>query len=80
MGQPVEKIEAEAMELSPDERIALAYRLIASVDAFEEDDDPEDVERAWDEELARRIEDIRTGRVELIPGDEVLAELRAMQK
>ena len=38
------------------------------------------VERAWDEELARRIEDIRSGRVELIPGDEVMAEARALPR
>ena len=78
MGQPLEKLVADAMELSPEDRIELAQRLIASVDVFEEDEDPDEVERAWDEELARRIEDIRSGRVELVPGEEVLARARAL--
>lgn len=78
MGQPLEKIEAEAMELTPDERIALASRLIASVDPFEDDEDPEEVERAWDEELARRVDNIRSGRAKLVPGEEVLARARAL--
>jgi putative addiction module component (TIGR02574 family) len=78
MGRPLEKLEAEAMELSPDDRLELAHRLIASIDSSERDDDPEEVERAWDEELARRIEDIRSGRVELIPGEDVLARARAL--
>jgi putative addiction module component (TIGR02574 family) len=64
------------MELTPGDRAELAHRLIASIDPFE-DEDPAEVERAWDEELARRIEDVRSGRVQLIPASEVLAQARA---
>jgi len=33
------------------------------------------VEAAWDEEIKRRVDDIRSGRVKTIPGEQVLREL-----
>lgn len=50
------------------------YESLACEDA---DEDPAQVEAAWAEEIKQRIEEIRTGAVELIPADEVMAELRA---
>lgn len=37
--------------------------------------DPE-IEAAWQSEIARRIEDIQTGKVKGIPGDEVSSRVR----
>jgi putative addiction module component len=42
------KVEAEAMELSRAERAELAERLITSLDEGP-DEDPVEVERAWEE-------------------------------
>jgi len=42
-----------------------------------EDDDPADVERAWDEEIRHRLAELDAGTAELIPADEGFAELRA---
>ena len=41
------------------------------------DDEPAEdgVEAAWDAEIKRRVEDIRSGRVKTIPGEQVLREL-----
>jgi len=71
MPTPIEKIRAEAMKLSPEERADLADMLWLSVDSAEE------VEAAWDEEIARRIRQIDAGEVECVPWDTVMAELRA---
>ncbi len=71
MPTPIEHIQAEAMKLSPEERADLAEALWLSVHPAEE------VEAAWDEEIARRICQIDAGEVECVPWDAVMAELRA---
>ena len=37
---------------------------------------PTEWKQAWNDELARRIHDIENGAVELVDGDDVLADLR----
>ena len=71
MPSPLENIEAEAMKLSPDERAELVERLWLSVNSTEE------IEAAWDEEIARRVQQLDAGEVECIPWDTVMARLRA---
>lgn len=66
-------LDREAQRLSSDERIELAYRLLESVD---DEADPEH-ERLWMEEIERRCREIDEGKVELIPAEQVLAEIRA---
>jgi len=69
-------VETEALALPSPERAELAALLIASL---EDDlyDDRAEVERAWDEEIRRRLAELDAGLAELIPADEVFAELRA---
>lgn len=47
-----------ALALGPDERAALADELLASLDGY---DPPQDVERAWGEEIARRVRRVMEG-------------------
>jgi putative addiction module component (TIGR02574 family) len=63
----------KALALSTQERGVLINRLIASLD-----DEPaeEGVEAAWDEEIKSRVDDIRSGRVKTIPGEQVLSRLK----
>jgi putative addiction module component (TIGR02574 family) len=75
MGQPLEKVRADALELSAEQRADLASSLIASLDG-EEDADPVEVEQAWAEEIRRRLADYDAGRTRGIPADEVFAEAR----
>lgn len=49
-----EKVEADALELCPREWALLAHRLIASLDDASRD--PAQVERAWEEEIRRRVD------------------------
>lgn len=62
----------KALALSTQDRGLLIDRLIASLD---EAPPEEGVEAAWDEEIKRRVDDVRSGRVKTIPGEQVLQEL-----
>lgn len=74
-----ERIEAEALELPSSERAALAHRLIASLDDGG-DDDPTEVELAWEEEIQRRLEEYRRGEVQAVSSADVFAKARALLK
>ena len=77
MPKPLQDIEAEALQLPRQERGLLAGRLLESIEPDIEDT-PENIAKAWDEEIARRIEDMDAGRAESIPYEQVRAELRAL--
>ena len=70
-----EEIEAAALNLSHPERARLAARLIASMDDGNQEDG---IERAWAEEIERRVREVDSGEVKLIPGDKVMAEMRSI--
>jgi len=67
MSATSEKARKYALELDPDERVELAYDLLRSVD--EEPDEGWDA--AWLAEVRRRFEELRTGRVQAVPLEEV---------
>jgi len=69
------KLLDEVMALSVNEREMIAVRLLDSLEG--EDEDPKEVEKAWMEEVRRRIAQIDAGEVECRPLDDVLVELRA---
>jgi putative addiction module component (TIGR02574 family) len=72
MTPQVSELLEKALRLSTQERGLLIDRLVESLD-----DEPseEGVEAAWDDEIKRRVDDIRSGRVKMIPGEQVLREL-----
>jgi putative addiction module component (TIGR02574 family) len=72
MTPQVSELLEKALSLSTHERGLLIDRLVESLD-----DGPaeEGVEAAWGEEIKRRVDDIRSGRVKTIPGEQVLREL-----
>lgn len=67
----------KALALSTQDRGLLIERLIASLD---EEPAEQGAEAAWDDEIKRRIDDIRSGRVKTIPGEQVLRRLKARQR
>ena len=72
-----EQIKAEAAKLSPAQRAELADELLRSLDPPADDDaTPEEIERAWNVEIRRRMDMIDRGEARLIPGDEVMARMR----
>jgi len=71
-----EEIENAALSLPPDARATLAEHLMASLDAF----DQEEIDPLWLEEIERRSKEIDDGVVTPIPGEEVMARLRSRYK
>ena len=68
----VTELSQRARELAPEDRARLAEELLASLET-----DPEpDVDAAWDEEIRKRIAEVESGAVKLIPADEVFARVR----
>ena len=63
MGLPLKRVETEALSLSSPDRAELAVRLIESLED-EPYDDPAEVERAWAEELSRRVAELDAGTAE----------------
>jgi putative addiction module component (TIGR02574 family) len=70
----LDMLKQQAAKLSEAERAELALALIESLDPAAED--PEEVERAWQVEIERRMGEIERGEAQLIPGDEAFARLR----
>jgi putative addiction module component (TIGR02574 family) len=71
-----EELLRRSLELSPGDRAMLADLLMQSLAA----NDQNETDEAWADEIERRIKAIDEGRVELIPGEEVLARLRSRFK
>ncbi|MGH8645998.1 MAG: addiction module protein [Gammaproteobacteria bacterium] len=72
MSSTLAELKEQAARLSEAERAELALSLIESLDGPAD----EDVEEAWRIEIERRIAQVESGEVQLIPGDEVFARLR----
>ena len=68
----IEKVTEAAMRLAPRDRALLARTLISSLDESAE----EDVEQAWDEEIQKRLREIKDGQVQGQPFDEAMNEIR----
>lgn len=77
MAATLAEIEAQALQLSIRERSELAHRLIVSLEG-PADDTPEAIAQAWDAEIARRVAEIDAGTAELIPHEQVFAEIDEM--
>lgn len=72
MAATLDALSHDALVLPPDQRVALAYRLLVSVEP-----DPEPgAEAAWEAEIARRIARFDAGGSQPIPAAEVFAGLR----
>jgi len=66
-----EEIIEQAMTLPPDARALLADKLLHSLDSPTR----EEIDQLWAEEAERRVQQIKNGEVELIPGEEVFKEM-----
>lgn len=59
------------LALPPSVRKDVALRLLESVEVV----DQETVDQAWTDEISTRVDSILSGKVETIPGEQVIAEL-----
>jgi putative addiction module component (TIGR02574 family) len=72
MDLTLEQLAQEAMKLPIESRAVLADQLVESLDLAE----PDDIRRLWVTEALRRRDEVRSGQVKPVPGEEVLAEVR----
>ena len=68
----LDSLSKDALTLSPDERVALARRLLVSV---EPKPSPE-IDVAWENEILRRIAEFDSGRAQTVSANSVFARLR----
>jgi len=73
MSPTAQKILEEARQLPPDEQEWLVESLLIKDKSPAE----AEIEAAWDGEIKRRLDEIDSGAVDLIPLDDVLAEMAA---
>ena len=72
MSLTVEQIAEEALALPSEARALLADRLVESLDPLED----ETIRAVWMAEARRRLEEVRSGAVKTIPGEDALAQVR----
>jgi putative addiction module component (TIGR02574 family) len=79
MSLSVDEIASEVEKLPLAKREELLHRLTVLTDA-----DPaasqDEIDAAWEQELKRRIDEVDSGKVKMIPADEVFAELEARRR
>jgi len=73
MTQRTAELLQKALSLSEEERAELAGSLLESLDTAAE----EGAEVAWNQEIARRIADLDSGKAKTIPWDEVRSRISA---
>ncbi|HEY4959981.1 MAG TPA: addiction module protein [Terriglobales bacterium] len=73
MSPEISELLKRALALPADERAALANSLLDSLEITNES-----VQEAWDDEVARRIDDLKAGRAVTVPWEELHRELLAM--
>lgn len=68
----LEEVKSQLEGLSKEERADLAYFLLQTLEPEEE----EGASAAWDAEINRRVDEIRSGRATGKPADQVFTEVR----
>ncbi len=76
MSPNAQRVLDEARQLSPDEQDWLAECLLIKDERVGFDE----LGAAWEDEIKRRLDEIDSGEVKMIPGDEVLARMDARLK
>jgi len=71
MSTPVEDLAAQALNLPPEDRAKLVERLIASFEPRSA------AQAAWLQLAKARRDEVTSGKVSMVPGDEALARVRA---
>jgi putative addiction module component (TIGR02574 family) len=74
MTEEAQELLQKALSLSDEERAELASNLISSLDKTL---DP-DVDAAWQQEVSRRAEEVRSGKVNTVAWDDVQRKARTL--
>ena len=71
MATPVNELAAEVLDLPPEDRARILELLIASFEP------KSNAQKAWMDLALSRREELRSGKLAMVPGDEALARVRA---
>ena len=66
------KLADRVLSLPSEDRVYLVDKLLESLNT----PSTEEIDRLWAEEAEQRIDDLDSGRVKAIPGEQVFAEIR----
>jgi len=66
------RLADQVLSLPCEDRVYLVDRLIESLNAPRR----EEIDRLWAEEAERRVDELDSGKVQAIPGEQVFAEIR----
>jgi putative addiction module component (TIGR02574 family) len=77
MSTDLDQLTADAMKLSLRDRVQLAQRLVSTID--DDEIDP-DTEALWFTEAERRLEELRSGKVEGIDSEDAFRTAREALK
>lgn len=80
MQHSFEEVRQIAQELPDEQRILLANFLYESVVTDEPGGSEGDITAAWEDEITRRLDEIDSGAVKMIPLEEILAEMDALKR
>lgn len=72
-----ESILEDALQLPEEERAKLVLRLSQSLPTNEVLENEEELDQAWAEEIARRVQSIQDGTATTVPADEALQRAHA---
>jgi putative addiction module component (TIGR02574 family) len=72
MSSDLDQLTSEAMKLSPRERVRLAQQLVSTLD----DEVETDTEELWFAEAERRLEELRSGKVQGVDSDAAFRSAR----
>jgi putative addiction module component (TIGR02574 family) len=78
MPHSYEEVRQIASELPEDQRILLANSLWESVGPCEDETTETEIDAAWDDEIARRVAEIKAGKAVTCSLEEVEADLRSI--
>ena len=70
----LEQLAEEAMQLPAASRALLADKIVESLDFSQ----PDEIQKVWAAESLRRRDEVRSGKVKAIPGEQVIAEVRRL--
>jgi len=70
------KLEEKILSLPCEDRIYLVEKLLKSLNA----PDKEEIDKAWADESERRIDDLESGKIQAVPGEQVFQEIRKRLK
>ena len=75
MPKTLAKVTCDAADLPAPERLKLARILLDLSEPATES--PDDVQNAWDQEIERRLQELRSGKVKGVPLEEAKAKIEA---